>query len=148
MSGPNLLQPYFLGPNLPGLRPGTKKCGAQFAAKSARGPIYRGQICRGPTFLEPIATPALPSASPPLSINRPACFGTRWTPLLKVIPFVTIFVSMTSRWYVSIFQMMARCPLIFRFKMFKLIGRMEDLFLFARLRRQVCLDVFPAVSSP
>ena len=50
------------GPNLPGPDLpkngilGPKKCGAQFAAKSARGLICRGPICRGPIGLEPSAT--------------------------------------------------------------------------------------------
>ena len=46
--GPNLP-----GPNLPkNGKLGPKKCGAQFAAKSARGPICRGPICWGLICLE------------------------------------------------------------------------------------------------
>ena len=35
-----------------------QKCGAQFAAKSVRGPICLGPICRGPIGLEPSAASA------------------------------------------------------------------------------------------
>ena len=52
--GPNLPGPNLPGPNLPeNCKLGPKKCGAQFSAKSARGPICRGPICRGPICLEP-----------------------------------------------------------------------------------------------
>ena len=42
--GANLPRPNMLGPNMPkNGKFGPKKCGAQFAAKSARGPICRAQ---------------------------------------------------------------------------------------------------------